>query len=112
MCTVKRGRTFHPYVPTAGFKFNNIDFDSRTWRTKKYQLHYGLLIIISSYLHQTEAIKANLNLPRSLSTPTNRIIDVTTSCTAHKFSMNITMEKPFKGVIFAKDFPLECRSLG
>ncbi|CAH0727142.1 unnamed protein product, partial [Brenthis ino] len=42
----------------------------------------------------------------------NQVKDVKTSCDKNSFSIQLEMEKPFKGLIFSKDFSRECRVQG
>ncbi|XP_017768838.1 PREDICTED: uncharacterized protein LOC108556987 [Nicrophorus vespilloides] len=42
----------------------------------------------------------------------NRILHINTSCDLRNFNVSVTTEKPFKGIIFAKDFSQECRGYG
>ncbi|OWR51033.1 hypothetical protein KGM_214038 [Danaus plexippus plexippus] len=42
----------------------------------------------------------------------NKVRNVTTSCDKGSITINIDMEKPFKGLVFSKDFSRECRILG
>ncbi|CAG4953169.1 unnamed protein product [Colias eurytheme] len=42
----------------------------------------------------------------------NRVVDVTTSCDKSSISVHVTMDQPFKGLIFSKDFSRECRVQG
>ncbi|KAG7301977.1 hypothetical protein JYU34_013427 [Plutella xylostella] len=42
----------------------------------------------------------------------NRVIDVKTTCNKESFSVQLEMERPFKGLIFSKDFSRECRAQG
>lgn len=58
-------------------------------------------------------------LPSSASTETstqstgaNKVVSVKINCTRELFNIKLDMIKPFKGIIFAKDFLDECRSKG
>ncbi|CAG4951026.1 unnamed protein product [Parnassius apollo] len=42
----------------------------------------------------------------------NRVIDVSTTCDKNSMAVHITMEQPFKGLVFSKDFSRECRVQG
>ncbi|CAH2090502.1 unnamed protein product [Euphydryas editha] len=42
----------------------------------------------------------------------NRVKDVATSCDKNSISIQLEMEKPFKGLVFSKDFSRECRVQG
>ncbi|CAG9101166.1 unnamed protein product [Plutella xylostella] len=42
----------------------------------------------------------------------NRVVDVKTTCNKESFSVQLEMERPFKGLIFSKDFSRECRAQG
>lgn len=42
----------------------------------------------------------------------NKITDVDTSCSKDSMDVRVRMERPFKGVVFTKDFARECRSQG
>ncbi|CAK1543203.1 unnamed protein product [Leptosia nina] len=42
----------------------------------------------------------------------NRVVDVTTTCDKSSISIQVTMEQPFKGLLFSKDFSRECRVQG
>ncbi|CAG9813468.1 unnamed protein product [Phaedon cochleariae] len=43
---------------------------------------------------------------------TNKIKDVTLSCDSENFNVTLMMQSPFKGMLFAKDFAQECKSIG
>ncbi|XP_072930808.1 uncharacterized protein [Epargyreus clarus] len=45
-------------------------------------------------------------------TRANQVVDVTTSCDKGSVSVHLEMEKPFKGIVFTKDFSRECRVQG
>lgn len=61
------------------------------------------LMTSSLALHQSSA---------SLQQHSNRVVDVKTSCDKETFHVELTMEKPFKGLVFSKDFSRECRNQG
>lgn len=42
----------------------------------------------------------------------NKIAGITTSCNSKFFNITIKMEKPFKGVLFAREFSQKCKSFG
>lgn len=44
--------------------------------------------------------------------PPNKLVTVKTNCTRDVFNVKLDLAKPFRGVIFAKDFLDECRTLG
>ncbi|XP_055909408.1 uncharacterized protein LOC129944185 isoform X2 [Eupeodes corollae] len=44
--------------------------------------------------------------------PKNKIVSVATNCTRDVFEMRIELNKNFRGLLYAKDFPLECRARG
>lgn len=44
--------------------------------------------------------------------PPNKLINITTNCTRDTFNLNLNMGKPFKGVVFTKDFADECKMRG
>lgn len=46
------------------------------------------------------------------SSPPNSLFSVKINCTRELFNIKLDMGKPFKGIIFAKDFLDECRSRG
>ncbi|XP_053608404.1 uncharacterized protein cyr [Plodia interpunctella] len=42
----------------------------------------------------------------------NRVVDLTSSCDKGSFTVHLGLEKPFKGIVFSKDFSRECRVQG
>lgn len=62
------------------------------------------------------SVESQLIFPRNVSRKprmnTNKITDVDTSCTKDSMDVRVRMERPFKGVVFTKDFARECRSQG
>lgn len=42
----------------------------------------------------------------------NKIVSVRTNCTRDLFEMRIDLDKSFRGILYAKDFPFECRTRG
>ncbi|CAH2041288.1 unnamed protein product, partial [Iphiclides podalirius] len=42
----------------------------------------------------------------------NRVVDVSTSCDKNSVTVHVTMDQPFKGLIFSKDFSRECQVQG
>lgn len=55
-------------------------------------------------------------LPPSLRNPlpviVNKIADINYTCDSDNFNITLKMRSPFKGLIFAKDFAQECKTIG
>lgn len=51
-------------------------------------------------------------LSADTSNGSNKVVSVKINCTRESFNIKFDMIKPFKGLIFAKDFLDECRSKG
>lgn len=44
--------------------------------------------------------------------PTNKLVKLVTNCTRETLQMRLDLGKPFKGIVFTKDFTEECRTRG
>lgn len=57
----------------------------------------------------------NTEATNPTSMPSNKsykILSTRTNCTRDLFEMHIQLDRSFRGILYAKDFPLECRSRG
>lgn len=49
---------------------------------------------------------------RAQQTRPNRVVDVASTCDRSAFAVHLTLDQPFKGLVFSKDFSRECRVQG
>ncbi|XP_026313695.1 uncharacterized protein LOC113225581 [Hyposmocoma kahamanoa] len=49
---------------------------------------------------------------RAQQTRPNRVVDVASACDRSAFAVHLTLDQPFKGLVFSKDFSRECRVQG
>lgn len=67
------------------------------------------VLLLTAHYAAAEGKLSSLRFP--IVSP-NRIVNVNATCNATSLNINITMAKPFKGLLSAKDFSQECRSVG
>ncbi|XP_056636759.1 uncharacterized protein LOC130445231 [Diorhabda sublineata] len=68
------------------------------------------VLLNSSIVSIWTAFAPTLRYP--LSVPMNKIILVNATCDSENLNVSVLMQSPFKGLIFAKDFAQECKSVG
>lgn len=66
------------------------------------------LFLTSAYCEDVPKTSA-LRLPLP---PPNKVADVTTICNASSLEISVIMDRPYKGMMAAKDFSQECGILG
>lgn len=73
-----------------------------------------VIIVFHLLVHGGWASRPSSSAYHTTTTPNNKIhtITVSTNCNRELFHMTFNLAKPFKGIIFAKDFMDECRSHG
>lgn len=71
-----------------------------------------LLVVIINIIGAESQLIFPRNVSRKPRMNSNKITDVDTSCTKDSMDVRVRMERPFKGVVFTKDFARECRSQG
>ncbi|KAL0268362.1 UNVERIFIED_CONTAM: hypothetical protein PYX00_010336 [Menopon gallinae] len=72
-----------------------------------------LLLVLVSLVHLASAFSAGSPPSPKTSRP-YEVVGVNTSCTAEELRVRVALNRNFRGVVYAKGFPLEknCRSLG
>lgn len=76
----------------------------------KYPLVDLLQLLCLSTYSAWSAHTANLRISPPL--PANQISQISLSCDANNFNISFRMQSPFKGLVFAKDFAQECKTVG
>lgn len=76
----------------------------------KYPLVDLLQLLCLSTYSAWSAHTANLRISPPL--PANQISQISLSCDANNFNVSFRMQSPFKGLVFAKDFAQECKTVG
>lgn len=82
---------------------------------KMIDRRYSLLITYRRYNMWTTLLLACLaaaSPARAQQTRPNRVVDVASSCDRSAFAVHLTLDQPFKGLVFSKDFSRECRVQG
>lgn len=72
------------------------------------------IIVLHLIVHGSWASRPSASSAYHATMPNNKshTITVSTNCNRELFHMTFNLAKPFKGIIFAKDFMDECRSHG
>ncbi|KAJ8951241.1 hypothetical protein NQ318_010269 [Aromia moschata] len=52
------------------------------------------------------------SLRYTLPVTTNKIVDINLTCDSENLNVTVSLRSPFKGLLFAKDFADECKSVG
>ncbi|KAF5301129.1 hypothetical protein FQR65_LT08959 [Abscondita terminalis] len=65
------------------------------------------LVFITWYTVQAASTP---DLPQPRPSAINKIADVSATCDSSSINITVIMEKPFKGLLFTKDFPHECHA--
>ncbi|XP_037935751.1 uncharacterized protein LOC119669800 [Teleopsis dalmanni] len=61
---------------------------------------------------RTETANTSTEVKNNTKKHRYKIVSVQTNCTRDLFEMNIEMNRDFRGLLYAKDFPFECRARG
>jgi len=64
---------------------------------------YRPFLLLLIYLHGCWTTKPSSS---------NKLISISTNCSRDLFRIKLDVGKPFKGLVFAKDFSEECRAKG
>ncbi|KAJ8928603.1 hypothetical protein NQ314_018810 [Rhamnusium bicolor] len=75
-----------------------------------YRPIYVFYILSISIFLVWSAVPPSLRYP--LPVVLNKITNVNLTCDSENLNITLTLQSPFKGVLFAKDFAQECKSVG
>ncbi|BFG00870.1 uncharacterized protein DMAD_00771 [Drosophila madeirensis] len=72
----------------------------------------GLLHLPQFVCHASWATRTTLTAAATTSTDTSPVPRLQVNCSREMLDMQLLLSRPFRGLLYAKDFPLECRSRG